>query len=294
MVSQTASRLDTPNGQSAYRARATGVEMTVTRHARDDRAVIDKAFSLLVAFGDEGSTGLGVSELARRSGLSKSTAFRVLNMLLRNDVVERAGSNYRLGSRLHELGGGVYSAEHNQIRDALTPFLTDLFEMTRQTVHVAALHGTDVVYLSKLFGHQRVPSPSRVGGRVPASCTAVGKVLLAFTPGAMDEALAEPLRSLTGRSITDHQQLSAQLLRVRRDGIAFDYQEAAIGLSCVAVPVLGVTDRPVAAMSVSGPSRSFDPLSQAATLRRVARAASEAVRRLGVGATVRRTRAVAS
>lgn len=293
MVSQTASRLDTPNGQSAYRARATGVEMTVTRHARDDRAVIDKAFSLLVAFGDEGSTGLGVSELARRSGLSKSTAFRVLNMLLRNDVVERAGSNYRLGSRLHELGGGVYSAEHSQIRDALTPFLTDLFEMTRQTVHVAALHGTDVVYLSKLV---RAPTGAVAVSRwrVPAACTAVGKALLAFTPGALDEALAKPLTSLTERSITDYQQLSAQLLRVRRDGIAFDEQEAAIGLSCVAVPVLGVTGRPVAALSVSGPSRSFDALSQAATLRRVARAASEAVRRVGVGATARPTRAVAS
>jgi IclR helix-turn-helix domain len=59
---------------------------------RDDRAAVDKAFSLLVAFGDEASTGVGVSELARRASLSKSTAYRVLGMLERNAMVERIGT----------------------------------------------------------------------------------------------------------------------------------------------------------------------------------------------------------
>ena len=268
--------------------------MTMTAQERDDRAAIDKAFSLLVSFGDQASTGIGVSELARRSDLSKSTAFRVLGILVRNGVVERVGSNYRLGPRLHELGTAVYSSENEQVRDILTPFLTDLFEMTRQTVHLAALHGTDVVYLAKLFGHRRVPSPSRVGGRVPASCTAVGKVLLAYTPGAIDEALSEPLRSLTARSVSDPADLSAQLFRIRREGIAFDDEEAAQGLSCVAAPVFGAAGRPAAALSVSGPAGDFDPRSQAAALRRVAQAGSQALQRAGVGSTVRRPRAIAS
>src|SRR4051794_21893740 len=122
---------------------------TVT-NAREDRAAVDKAISLLLSFGSQAATGIGVSELARRASLSKSTAFRVLGMLERNGVVERIGSSYRFGQRLHDLGTAVYSPEHDRIREVLTPFLADLYEFTRETVHVATLHDTDVVYLAKL------------------------------------------------------------------------------------------------------------------------------------------------
>jgi IclR family KDG regulon transcriptional repressor len=264
--------------------------MTTTR---DDRAAVDKAVSLLTCFGEQASTGLGVSELARRADLSKSTAFRVLGMLVRNGVVEKVGSNYRLGSRLHDLGNRVYSAEHEELRETLTPFLADLYEMTRETVHLAALHGTDVVYLAKLFGHRRTPSPSRVGGRAPAHCTAVGKVLMAFSPEAFDAVIAQELRALTRHSVTDSKQLSAQLVRIRREGIAFDEQEAAENLNCVAVPVFGAGGRLLAALSVSGPVDGFDVRSQAVPLRRVAHAASVVLQRSGIGTSVRRTRAIA-
>ncbi|MEU0312100.1 IclR family transcriptional regulator [Nocardioides sp. NPDC006273] len=267
--------------------------MTTITPTRDDRAAIDKAVSLLLSFGDQASTGLGVSELARRAALSKSTAFRVLGMLERNGVVEKVDRSYRLGSRLHDLGTKVYSAEHEALREVLTPFLADLYEMTHETVHLASLHGTDVVYLAKLFGHRRVPSPSRVGGRVPAHCTAVGKVLLAYSPSAFDTVTAAPLRALTSRTLSDATVLAAQLVRIRQEGIAFDDQEAAPGLNCVAVAVFGSDGRPLAALSVSGPVATFDPRAQAAPLRRVARAASQALQRSGVGSTVRRQRAIA-
>lgn len=268
--------------------------MSVMTSSRDDRAAIDKAFSLLLSFGDQPSAGLGVSELARRSELSKSTAFRVLKMLERNGVVERVGSSYRLGSRLHELGTRVYSAQHDQIRDVLTPFGADLYELTHQTVHLAALHGSDVVYIGKLFGHRRIPAPSAVGTRVPAHCTALGKVLLAFDPDAFDAAISSDLPALTERSITDSSTLAAQLVRVRQEGVAYDDQEAALGLNCVAAPVFGVGNRAVAALSVSGPVGEFDTRKFASALRRVARSSSQALQRAGVGSTVRRDRAIAS
>src|SRR6185369_16671772 len=123
---------------------------STAERVRDDRAAVDKAVSLLAAFGAEACTGLGVSELARRTHLSKTTAHRVLGMLERNGVVERSGTSYRLGARLHELGRVAQVPGHERIRDLLLPFLTDLYELTRQTVHLAVLHGTDVVYLAKL------------------------------------------------------------------------------------------------------------------------------------------------
>src|SRR5262245_27864185 len=251
---------------------------TVLESIRDDRAAVDKAFSLLVAFGAQGSTGLGVSELARRANLSKSTAFRVLGMLERNAMVERVGTNYRLGVRLHELGAAVYAPGQYQLRDALLPYLTQLFELTKQTVHLAMLHGTDVVYLAKLYGHRTAAAPSRIGGLLPAHCTAVGKVLLAYNADAGAAALSVPLSRLTSRSVCDPVLLARDFERIRRDGVALDEQESQIGLHCVAAPIMGRGGRPVAALSVSAPCGSdMRPLTT--TLRRVCSSASNAFTR---------------
>ncbi|MFI0452789.1 IclR family transcriptional regulator [Actinomadura sp. 6N118] len=247
--------------------------------ARDDRAAIDKAISLLLSFGEQANSGVGVSELARRAGLSKSTAFRLLGMLERNEVVERVGRNYRLGSRLHELGSHVYAPGHDRIRDLLIPYLADLFSLTQETVHLAVLHGTEVVYLAKLFGHRPVPAPSRIGGRMPAHCTAVGKVLLAYEPATAAEVLAAPLRGFTPQTITDDSSLAAELDRIRQDGIAFDDGEARPGLNCVAVPVMGPGGRPVAAMSIAGPAERLETRLRSPQLRRVAAAAAQEVLR---------------
>jgi IclR family transcriptional regulator, KDG regulon repressor len=240
---------------------------------RDDRAAVDKAMSLLLAFGEQAHSGVGVSELARRTELSKSTAFRLLGMLERNGVVERVGRQYRLGERLHQLGQDVYSPQHDRVRDAFTPFLGELYERTHQTVHLGALHGSDVVYLAKLYGHRRPPCPSRIGGRVPAHATAIGKVLLAHDPDACERVLAGELTRLTPATLTDPSELATELARVRRAGVAFDREEVQPGLHCVAAPVLSHSGRPIAAISVSVATSSA--LSQVEpVLRRVASDAS--------------------
>jgi IclR family transcriptional regulator, KDG regulon repressor len=249
---------------------------------RDDRAAVDKAISLLIAFGEQPRAGLGVSELARRTQLSKSTAYRVLGMLERNGVVERVGTNYRLGARLHELGRSVYAPGHERVRDLLLPFVTDLYELTRQTVHLAVLHGTDVVYLAKLYGHRPVPTPSRIGGRLPAHCTAIGKVLLAYDPDAAAHALSLPLRGFTPRTITDPAALAAELDRIRRAGIAFEDEESQLGLSCVAAPVRHRAAGVIAALSVTGPRGRIDIRGLSAELRRVTAAASLAIGRMSL------------
>lgn len=246
---------------------------------RDDRAAIDKAISLLLSFGDQASTGVGVSELSRRAGMSKSTAFRLLGLLERNEVVERVGRNYRLGTRLHELGSNVYAPGHARIRDLLIPYLTDLYSLTSETVHLAVLHGTDVVYLAKLYGHRPAPAPSRIGGRLPAYCTAVGKVLLAYDSDAAAEVLSRELPRYTPQTIADGDALAAELERIREEGIAFDNGEARPGLSCVAAPIMGPGGRPVAALSVAGPAERMDARLQAPALRRVAAAAAQELAR---------------
>lgn len=245
--------------------------------ARDSRTAVDKAMSLLSAFGDDAYIGVGVSELARRSSLSKSTAFRLLATLQDNGAVERAGNNYRLGKMIQDLGATQEDALQGRMRDALTPFLADLYVLSKQTVHLAVLEGTDVVYLNKLYGHLQVRSPSRIGGRAPGYCTAVGKVLLAYNPDAAEQAMSAGMLNWTPSTITSPARLRAELLEVRRTNLAYDREEILTGLNCIAAPVFGPNGRPVAALSVSGPVGKFVPESQATSLRKVCYAASRAV-----------------
>ena len=247
-----------------------------TTTARDDRAAVDKAMALLASFElDELDEGLGVSELARRSNLSKSTAFRILGILERNGAVERIGSAYRLGHQMHNIGAQVYPAEHLRIRDLLTPFLADLYIATGQTVHLAVLRGSDVLYLNKLYGHRHLPSPSRIGGRAPAHCTAVGKALLAHVDAFRPEEIDLEIR--TKNTVSDSSSLGRELMDVRRTGIAFDREEVLLGLNCVGAVVSAGLGKPVAAMSVSGSASSLDLSAHTHILRRVCSAASRAM-----------------
>ncbi|MHA4854335.1 IclR family transcriptional regulator [Rhodococcus sp. MSC1_016] len=250
---------------------------TIADGSRDSRAAVEKAVSLLACFEEGAATALGVSELARRAELSKSTTHRVLAMLERNGVIERIGTGYRLGTKLYSPGRSAYAPGQEDVRDALIPFVTDLYTATRETVHLAALHGTDVVYLAKLYGHRHLPSPSRIGGTMPAHCTAVGKVLLAYHPESAQEVLAGPLRRYTDHTIADASVLEAELRRIRHAGLAAEHGEVQCGLSCFAVPVMGQNGRPVAALSVSGPTGRLDSRHHSHTLRMVASAASKAL-----------------
>lgn len=249
------------------------MEQTTIR-TRDDRTAVDKAISVLKAFGREAHLGIGVSELSRRAGLSKSTTFRVLGMLERNGVVDRAGTAYRLGRVVHELGASVESPKQDAVRDLLTPFLAELYVATHATVQLAMLAGPDVVYLNKLEGPQRLRTPSRIGGRMPAYCTAVGKTLLAADPLAADEALRAPRHAWTANTIVDEHDLVAELDRVRTTGVAIDRGESLEILSCIAVPVKANGGRVVAALSISGDARTFQPIRYERVLRSVAFSAS--------------------
>ena len=243
---------------------------------RDDRAAVDKAISVLRAFGEDAGTGIGVSELARRAGLSKSTTFRLLGMLERNAVVERAGTAYRLGPVIRELGARLSGPANDHVRNLLTPFLADLYVATQLTVQLAVLHGTDIEYLNKLEGHRALRSPSRIGGRMPAYCTGAGKVLLAFDPDAAEETLAAARHAWTPHTIVEEQSLRDEFARVRRSGIALDRGESLLGLTCIAAPVFGPSGKPIAAMSISGDAVTMNPLALEQKLRHICGVASAA------------------
>jgi DNA-binding IclR family transcriptional regulator len=242
----------------------------------EQQTAVDKALTLLKQLAEH-DREIGVSELARRTGLTKSTAFRLLGILQRNDLVERVGSNYRLGTQLFDIGTRVYGPTSVLLRERLLPHLADLYELTHETVHLAVLHDTDIVYVNKIHGHRATRSPSRIGARMPAYCTGVGKALLAFDHDAAEAAIAAGLHGRTEYTVTDPASFRAELHRIRQDGVAYDREEAALGLACVAVPIMGLGGQPVAALSVAGAGNRFDPARFAPALRRVAYEAARAV-----------------
>ena len=233
-----------------------------------------KALALLDALG-RGAPFVGVSELARDAHLPKSTAFRLLARLEEAGYVDRRGTEYCLGRRLFELGNQIAYCRPAGLRDVALPYLSELYERTHQIVHLAVLEGVDVLYLEKLFGHGHTKAPSHVGRRVPAACCGLGKALLAFgSPESVREVLAKGLEPRTLYTIASHQLFIEELTRIREQGVAYDREEVALGLTCIAAPILK-GGQAVAAVSVSGPTSRFDPASMVHPVRRAASAIAE-------------------
>ncbi|MEU4377218.1 IclR family transcriptional regulator [Pseudonocardia alni] len=213
-------------------------------------SVVERVTAILTVLG-ETSSGAGVSEVARRTELAKSTTARLLRTMEANGLLERSGTVYRLGIKVFELGSRV--PRGRGLREAARPFMTDLRDATRNTVHLAVLDGADVVYLEVLRGPDAPALPTRVGGRWPAHATAVGKAILAHSdPLLVDEVLAAPMPRLSTRTLSGPGLLATELKRIRERGSAFDFEESKAGLVCTASPVFGAEGEVVAGLSVSG------------------------------------------
>lgn len=224
--------------------------MRHTSRAGVPPSVLGRALTLLSSFRAD-DQALTLTELSRRSGLPKPTAHRLLKELETWGMVERTGDGVRLGLRLFELG--QLAPRQRQLREVAAPALAQLQAQSGLTVHLAVLDGADVVYVEKLNPASGPVLPSRVGGRMPAHCTGVGKALLAY---ASTDALGwigdAKFDRRTPRTVTMVGLLGRELKAVRERDLAFDREECTAGVGCVAVPVRDGEGSAVAALSVSG------------------------------------------
>lgn len=206
--------------------------------------------AILAAFGPHDVT-LGVSELARRTAIPKATVSRLVKELEAAGLLERSGVQVGLGLRLFELG--QRASRRRTVRDVALPFMADLREATGQTIHLAVLDGTDVVYVEILRGRNAPRFPSAVGRRLPAHATGVGKALLAGSaPDTVEALIAAGLQRVGPRTITAPGTLRRQVTGIASSGIAYEYEESAAGVACVASAIQVGDDPPVAAISASG------------------------------------------
>jgi DNA-binding IclR family transcriptional regulator len=217
--------------------------------------MVDRVVLILSVF-ERSSEAQTAGQISVRTGIPRSSVHRILSQLVSARWLMRHEDGYALGLRMFEIGSLV--AHRSRITSAARPFIHELAERTGQVVHLAVLDQQDVVYLDKVasaFADRAFADtlPSRVGGRLPAHCTAVGKALLAYSPLAtVSEYLATGLRRRTDASLATPAALEAAIVGIRNSGYATDRDEAVPGVACVAAPIRNF-DEVIAAVSVCGP-----------------------------------------
>lgn len=219
---------------------------------------VDHALDLLEQFHDDVDE-LGVTELSKRLKLHKNNVFRLLATLEARGYIEqnRVTENYRLGLKTLELGQ-TFIRQMGLLRQS-RPVLEWLVKQCNETAYVAILKELSIVYLDVVETDLTVRVVPRVGSRLPAYCTAAGKVQIAYlTDEELDNFFpTKELKPFTPYTITDRDELRKHLKLVVEQGYAIDNEELDIGVRCVAAPIRDYTRRIIGAVSLSGPSMRF-------------------------------------
>ncbi|MEV6301203.1 IclR family transcriptional regulator [Actinoplanes sp. NPDC051861] len=224
---------------------------------------VSRALDILELFLDRAE--LSAREVIERLDLPRTTVHELLVTLVdRSYLISVPGQpvRYRLGMPVFQLGA-AFAGRLDLVREA-QGVAREVAASCDEAVHVAVLDGADVVYLVKVDSTHPVRMVSGVGLRLPAHCTAVGKVLLAGLDRVVLDALLNrgDLPGMTPASLTDPDRLRAHLDRVRVDGVATDVGESDTAMRCVGAPVRDHTGAVVAGMSVSAPIIRWTPQAQ--------------------------------
>lgn len=219
-------------------------------------ATLNRALRVLEALAAGPPDGLTAVQLAAATGSNRVSVHRILGSFIAHGLVQQdqQGAPYRLGLRLLELAERVIRDGH--LVPLARPLLEELTARSGETCHLAVPDGGVMVYVAKIESTRSIRLVSQVGVRVPLYCTALGKALLA----AVDEPALDRLMALqsferrTPRTRTGRDGLEVDLEAIRARGYAIDDVENEEGVRCVGAPVLDHTSRPVAAISVSGPT----------------------------------------
>lgn len=241
----------------------TGAPGSMVRPVSDGPAYpiesVDRALTVILAF-EENDT-LTISEIGRLLGVSRSTAYRLLNVLEHRGFVRQDPRTKAFSAGTTLLRVGLAAARRSDIRGVLRPLLQQIVDEVGETAHLVVLDGPEAFYMDCVESRQVVRATSRVGTSMPAHVTAAGKVLLAALPDArLDEVLGDTLPALTRRSKTSATSVRRELKQVAARGWAVNDGESEVGLRAVAALVpsadtnLGID----VAITIAGPSERMD------------------------------------
>ena len=223
--------------------------------AKSSIQVIERMMNLLGALARHASP-VNLKQLAGETRLHPSTAHRILSVMVDNRLVDRIEpGTYRLGIRLLELGSLVKS--RISVRQEALPHMQHLHLALGETINLSVRHDDEVVYVERTSGNSSMMRVVQIiGARAPLHITAVGKIFLAEDGPEKCGSYAQRtgLPRFTDNTLTDVDSLARELDKVRRQGYAFDNEEAEKGVSCIGAGIYNDEGRLVAGLSVSAPS----------------------------------------
>lgn len=215
---------------------------------------VERALAVLSCFNNQ-TPELTLTQISELVGINKSTVHRLLATLEKNRFLERDSQTgiYRPGIRLLQLAH--LALENYDLRRVAEPFLQLLCDLHRENVNLSILDGADVVYLDVIESPQRVKLAAETGQRLPASCTASGKALLAFLPEeAIQKVLDHGLQRYTQQTLINAKAFQEDMEITRGQGYAISEQEFEDGINAIAAPIFNSTHHPIASVSVAGPA----------------------------------------
>jgi len=229
--------------------------------SQKDRYLINsilRASNVLRCFSKEGSH-FKMSELARQLHLDRSTTYRILVSLEKCGFVEKdeRTGEYSLGMTAFEIGN-AFIRQMDFVKIS-KPIMADLALKVQETVHLAVISDSEIVYVDKADSPRTLGVMSKIGQRAPVYCTALGKVLLAHqSKEEMNRVIREiKLKPYTKNTIISKKGLAEQLKEIREKGYALDRREYEEGVECIAAPIRDHLGNVIAAISISGPQRKI-------------------------------------
>lgn len=217
-----------------------------------------KVFAILECFSSS-EPELGVSEIARKLGMLKSTVYNIvatceaLGYLVQN----KETGKYYLGVKFLQFSYIINN--HMGLRAIFLPYMHQIAEEIHETVYMGIPYENEVLYIECCYPLPQASSRAILGEHAPMYCTGLGKAMLAFLPKPeQEEYAARKLEKFTENTITDRQILLDELETIRCRGYAIDNMEHEYGVTCIGIPVFGNDGRVVAAISVSAPSLRFN------------------------------------
>jgi IclR family acetate operon transcriptional repressor len=247
-----------------------------------DGGSVRRALRLMDAVSTHHPRPVGLRTVAESTGLTKATAFRLLSVLVEENILAFHPDTraYTLGSRLAAIGARQLARD--PVRRAAEEAMRALWQSSGETVTLSVRQGFERVYVDQIESPQAVRFTVELGSRQPLHAGASGRAMLAWLgPDEVEAYIARGLPALTGATITDPEALRRALADTRASGFALSHAERVAGVISVASPILDATGEPVGAISVCTPDNRATIASCAALGGDVAAAARAASRLLG-------------
>jgi DNA-binding IclR family transcriptional regulator len=232
-----------------------------TPDARYSVHSLELGLRILESFDRDAIDEMSLSEMARRIGVSRSSAFRLVHTLQRLGYLEREDEtkNYRLGARVMSLGYSFLASK--DIAELARPDLQRLRAQTHCSTHLGILDGAEVIYIARFAAHKPVSAMIAVGARVPAHATTMGRIILANKPGAFVRELyaGRPLAKYSDQTPLTLDALLATLEEDRRRGYVISHSNFEAGIASIAAPLFDAKGEVAGAINVSTPENAIEP-----------------------------------